>query len=48
MQGCTAVIEAESEGEVMEQAKAHAAEKHPDEDLDESTVADIKSEIQQI
>ena len=46
--GCTAVIEAETEEEVMSQAEAHAGEKHPDMELDESTVSEIKSKITQI
>jgi predicted small metal-binding protein len=48
VEGCSGVIEAETEDEVMSQAEAHAAEKHPDMELDESTVADIKSKIVQI
>jgi predicted small metal-binding protein len=45
MDGCTAHIEAETEAEVMEQAAAHAESAHPDLDLDEETVASIRSKI---
>ena len=45
MEGCTAHIEAESEEAVMEQAAEHARSAHPDLELDEETVASIRSEI---
>jgi predicted small metal-binding protein len=45
MDGCTAHIEAETEEEVMEQAAAHAESAHPDLELDEETVANIRSQI---
>jgi predicted small metal-binding protein len=48
MDGCSAVIEAETEDAVMTQAEAHAAEKHPEMELDDETRANIQSEIQQI
>ena len=46
MEGCTAHIEGETEEEVMAQAEEHARAAHPDMDLDEETVASIRSRIQ--
>ena len=46
MEGCHAHIEAETEDEVMEQAAEHAANAHPDVELDDETVASIRSQIQ--
>jgi len=45
MDGCSAVIEAETEQEVMAQAEEHANESHPDLELDDETVENIRSEI---
>lgn len=45
MEGCTAHIEAETEQEVMAQAEEHAKTAHPDVELDEETVASIRSQI---
>lgn len=46
--GCTAVIEADTEEEVMAQAEAHAESSHPDLELDDETVEEIRSSIQTI
>ena len=46
MEGCHAHIEAETEDEVMEQAAEHAQSAHPDMELDDETVASIRSQIQ--
>lgn len=43
--GCSAVIEAETEEEVMAQAEEHAGETHPDTELDDETVETIRSAI---
>lgn len=43
--GCTATIEAESDDAVMEHASEHAADAHPDLDLDEPTVRELRSNI---
>lgn len=45
MEGCHAHIEAETEDEVMERVADHAANAHPDMELDEETVANIRSQI---
>ncbi|WP_435073249.1 DUF1059 domain-containing protein [Halorubrum sp. HHNYT27] len=46
--GCSATIEAETEEEVMAQAKEHANSSHPDLELDDETVENIRSNIIQI
>lgn len=46
--GCEASIEADSEAEILEQAEAHAAEAHPDLELDEDTVATLKAHIHEV
>ena len=43
--GCSAVIESETEQEVMTQAEEHAGESHPDLELDDETVESIRSSI---
>jgi predicted small metal-binding protein len=43
--GCTAAIEAETEQEVMTQAEEHANSSHPDLELDDETVENIRSSI---
>ena len=43
--GCSAVIESETEQEVMAQAEDHASESHPDLELDDETVENIRSSI---
>lgn len=45
MDGCHAHIEAETEEDVMAQVEEHAASAHPDLELDEVTVAGIRSRI---
>lgn len=45
--GCEASIEAETEAEILEQAEAHAAEAHPDLELDEETVETLKAHIEE-
>ena len=44
-EGCNAVIEAESEDEVMEEAAEHASDKHPDLELDDATTKKIRENI---
>jgi predicted small metal-binding protein len=46
--GCHASIEGESEDDVMQQAESHAADKHPDMELDDETVEMIRSKIVQV
>jgi predicted small metal-binding protein len=48
VEGCTAVIEADTEAEVMAQAEEHAESAHPDLELDEETVENIRSNIQTV
>lgn len=43
--GCDAVIEAETEDEVMEQAAEHASSDHPDLELDDATTKKIRENI---
>lgn len=45
IEGCDATIEADTEDEVMERAAAHAAEAHPDLELDDDTVGAIRDAI---
>lgn len=45
---CHATIEADSEEAVMAQVEGHASEKHPDLELTEETVADIRANIQDV
>jgi predicted small metal-binding protein len=46
--GCTAVIEADSEDEVMAKAEEHAESSHPDLELDEETIESIRSNIKTV
>ena len=46
VEGCEATVEAETEDEVMERVQAHAADAHPDLELDEATVATIRGAIE--
>ena len=46
IEGCHASIEGETEAEIMAQAQEHAAEAHPDVELDDATVESIRSSIQ--
>ena len=48
VEGCNAVIEADTEAEVMAQAEEHAESSHPDLELDEETVESIRSSIKTI
>jgi predicted small metal-binding protein len=48
MDGCHATIEADTEREIMAQAEAHAAESHPDLELTDETVENIRSKIQDV
>ena len=48
IEGCDATIEADTEDAVMDQAAAHAAEVHPDLELDEETVGAIRDAIQDV
>lgn len=45
--GCDASISEASEEEVLEAAEEHAAEAHPDLDLDEETVETIRNNIEE-
>jgi predicted small metal-binding protein len=44
--GCHATIEAETVEDVMTRVRDHAESKHPDLELDDETVASIRSKIQ--
>jgi predicted small metal-binding protein len=46
--GCHATIEAQTEEEVMAQAEDHAASSHPELELDDETVANIRSNIKDV
>jgi predicted small metal-binding protein len=46
--GCHASIEGETEDDVMQQAQDHAADVHPEMELDDETVADIRSRIREV
>jgi predicted small metal-binding protein len=48
VEGCHASIEAETEEAIMAQAQEHAAEAHPDVELDEETVGLIRGHIQDV
>lgn len=48
LEGCHASIEAETAAEVMSQAEDHATSTHPDLELDDETVADIRSQIRDV
>ena len=48
MDGCHATIEAETEQEVMAQVEDHAADSHPELELDEETVENIRSNIRDV
>lgn len=43
--GCDASISEDTEEEVLEKAKAHAEEAHPDLELDDETVETIRNHI---
>jgi predicted small metal-binding protein len=48
IEGCHATIEAESEDAVMAQVGAHAADAHPDLELDDETVETIRSSVRDV
>lgn len=48
VEGCNAVIEAETEEEVMEQAAEHAGSNHPEVEMDDETQEAIRSSIMTI
>ncbi|NHN41492.1 DUF1059 domain-containing protein [Halorubellus sp. JP-L1] len=43
--GCDAVIEADTDDAIVEQAQAHARENHPDLEMDDEMERRIRSEI---
>lgn len=48
LEECHATMEAATEREVMTQAEAHAKHSHPDLELTDETVSDIRSQIDTI
>jgi predicted small metal-binding protein len=46
--GCRASIEGDTEESVLSQAEAHAAEAHPDVEMNDETVSMIKSNIREV
>lgn len=48
LDGCHATIEAETEEEVMDEAANHAGSAHPELDLDDAMVADLRAQIQDV
>lgn len=47
VEGCDASITEDSEEEVLETAEEHAAEAHPDLELDEETVETIRENVEE-
>lgn len=45
--GCGASIEGDTEASVLSQAEDHAADAHPDMEMDDETVSMIKSHIRE-
>lgn len=43
--GCDAIIEADTDDAIIEQATAHAREEHPDVEIDDETERQLRSEI---
>lgn len=43
--GCEATIEGITDEEILQQAEEHAASEHPELDLDDETVEELKSHI---
>jgi len=43
--GCDAVIEADTDDAIIEQASAHAREDHPDLEMNDETERQLRSEI---
>ena len=48
MDGCHATIEGETEADIMSQAQDHAADAHPDLELDDETVESLKAKIETV
>lgn len=48
LDGCHATIEAETEEEVLSQAEKHAESEHPELEVDDETVEDLRSRIQDV
>ncbi|MFC6903771.1 DUF1059 domain-containing protein [Halalkalicoccus tibetensis] len=48
IEGCDATIEAESEDAMMAQAGAHAADAHPELELDDGTMGSIRSNVRDV
>jgi predicted small metal-binding protein len=46
--GCEASITEETVAEILEVAEGHAAEEHPDLELDEETVQTLKDNIEEV
>ncbi|MDS0258124.1 DUF1059 domain-containing protein [Haloarcula sp. S1CR25-12] len=46
--GCEATITEETVAEILEVAEGHAAEEHPDLELDEGTVETLKENIEEV
>lgn len=46
--GCSASIDGETEESVLSQAEEHAAEAHPEMEMDDETVSMIKSHIREV
>lgn len=48
VEGCHATIEGETDEEIVGKATEHAQNKHPDVELDDETVEDIRSNIEDV
>lgn len=48
IEGCDATVEAETEAEILEQVERHAADAHPDMELDEETVERLSAYIRDV
>jgi predicted small metal-binding protein len=48
IEGCHATIEAETEREVMTQAETHASSAHPELELTDETIENIRSKIRDV
>ncbi|MFC5366262.1 DUF1059 domain-containing protein [Salinirubrum litoreum] len=46
--GCSASIEGDTEASVLSQAEQHAADAHPDLEMNDETVSMIKSNIREV
>lgn len=47
-EGCHATIDADTEEDVMDQVASHAGSAHPELELDDAMVADLRSQIQDV